>query len=95
MIDLGNGYFVAPTNYGYNLVVDKGQKNKAGETVYFAVSYHGSLASAIAAAMQEAQRKTLASDNYTLQEAVKTLERIQNDFRKLLIEAVGGKEDLY
>lgn len=95
MIDLGNGYLIKPTSYGYNVVVDRGQKDKeTGEPVYYPVSYHGTLASAIAAVMRSAQRDALSKGDYTLEQAVVVLQRMQRDFNKLLEEAISGKERL-
>ena len=95
MIDLGRGYLICPTNYGYNLVIDKGQKDKkTGKPIYYPVSYHGNLESAIAAAMRNAQRNELSKQDYTLKEAVAVMKRIQKEFINTLHEAIGRKETI-
>lgn len=95
MVDLGNGYFVIPTNYGYNLVEDKGVKDKkTGKPCYDTISYHGSLAAAINAAMQELQRERLSDRIYTLEEAIEIIVQTQKHFEDILKEAVYKNEYL-
>ncbi|MBE6725054.1 MAG: hypothetical protein E7576_07690 [Ruminococcaceae bacterium] len=95
MINLGGGYLVCPTSYGYNLVLDRGQKNKeTGKPVYYPVSYHGNLESAVAAAMRIAQREELSKQDYSLKEAVAVMERIQKEFIETLHEVIGRKETI-
>ena len=93
MVNLGNGYVVIPTNYGYNLAEDRGQfDKKTGEKVYNTISYHGSLASCINAALGEVQRKKMSEKDYTLKEAVDQLSQIQRQFIIILQNTIGSKE---
>lgn len=93
MIDLGNGYFAVPTNYGYNLSEDKRQiDKKTGQKIYSPISYHGSLASCINAALGEVQRKKMSEKDYTLKEAVDQLSQIQRQFIIILENTIGSKE---
>ena len=96
MIDLGNGFFIVPTAYGYNLTVDKGQVDKkTGQKIYVPVSYHGSVASAVSEAMRERQRKVLSeSPDCSLKEALEIMERIQKEFIEKLHEVVGSRENI-
>lgn len=97
MIDLGNGYFVCPTAYGYNLCQERKQiDKKTGDpvTLQIPVSYHGSLVSALNAAMKEEQRKALMEGSFTVKEAVEITDRIHKEFLKKLEDAIGSKETL-
>lgn len=95
MVNLGNGYFAIPTNYGYNLAEDRGQiDKKTGEKAFFSISYHGSLASCVNAAMMELQRKKLSERDYDLREAIEELSKIQRQFIVVPQNAIGSKESV-
>lgn len=95
MIDLGNGYFIAPTSMGYNLIKDQGTFNKkTGERQFVSISYHGSLVSAVDAAMRTVQREALTEREFSLKEAVEVMGKIHKEFMAKLEESIGAKEKL-
>lgn len=102
MIDLENGLYIRPTQYGYDLcvaVIDKETNEikidpKKGERCFSPVSYHGSLASALSEALNQEQRKVLESRDYTLKEAVDEVKKIHKRLMETIAEEVGQHEKI-
>ena len=84
MIELIAGYVIKVDPQNYTLSFNTGKTNKHGETVYRALGYYSTLRSAIKACIRELTREQLSKDTYTLEEAIKIIDKNTNLIDELL-----------
>lgn len=93
MIEIGSGYYIIPTKFGYDLA-QKNINKKTGEERLDPISYHGSLTACLNAALGEFQRKKLSETECYLPEAIAIMDQMQKRFEEILKYAVQNKESV-
>lgn len=92
MIELIRDYYVDPDPHCYVLRRRGVGTNKKGEMVETekTIGYYGSVAQAIEGAKNHCLREKLTEDKFTLTEAIRAIEALNNEFIKILNQNVKG-----
>ena len=91
MIELVGDYFIEVDSYNYTLKRrSQGVSKKTNEPIITktVIGYYGSLISAIKGAKDHCSREFLARDRFTLIEAIRLIERLDEEFTKILNEKI-------
>lgn len=90
MIELIAGYAIKVDPLNYTLAFNTGKTNKNGEVVYRALGYYSTLRSAIKACIRYLIREQLSKDTYTLEEAIKIIDKNTKLIDELLNKRFGS-----
>ena len=92
MIELIRDYYIDLDPNCYVLKRRAVGTNKKGETVETdkTIGYYGSVAKAIEGAKNHCQHEKLSEDKFTLTEAIRVIETLNNEFIEILKQNVKG-----
>lgn len=90
MITLINDYVVSVDSTDYTLLIDLHKQDKNGKDQYKTVGYYSTLENAIQGCIRDINRSQLATDTYTLEEAIKVIKTNNDKLGDLLTKCLGG-----
>lgn len=73
MIKIVRNLYIDVDKYNYKLTLDTNKIDKNGNPIFQTISYHSTLKSALNSALNYINRTDLEMRDYTLEEAIKTL----------------------
>ena len=92
MITLIHDLVVDVSQNNYTLLLDKHKQDKNGKEVYETIGYYSNLKGAVCGARDYYTRKQLETDVYTLDQAIKTIKEIGEEFLELLNGGINEKD---
>lgn len=93
MIRLNNNLVVNVDTNNYTLQEDTHTVNKDNNPIYKPISYHDNLEKAITQAVRYSVRKELQGNEKSLTEAIETIKQVNEEFNKILKNAIEGNEN--
>lgn len=85
MIKLNNGWFIDSDGKCY-ILQQQGAPDKNGEPTWKNQTYHSTLTAALEKLMHRDQMDIISNNDLTLKEAVKEFEKLNDEFKWLLID---------
>ncbi len=92
MIHLIENYYADPNNMGFTLVIDKGRKNKEGNSIYDTVGYCGSFEEVIFLLKRRVVNDRLKAESMELREALQVIKDTTREITKAMKEITGNEQ---
>lgn len=88
MIRIDDDYYITVDSYNYIVCRDKHKTDKKGNDLYTVIGYYNNLYKALQGAVADMNRRAFTGGTYSLQEAIKVIQKSNSIFEDMLREVL-------